>query len=358
MLNRQHGGDLWRYAGTKAGKIIDFSANINPLGPPKCLPGTIRKNIKMLIHYPEPQTKTLKESLAQHHCLSNQNIIVGNGSIELVYLIFRAFKAKLVLIPAPTFSEYEFAAKAEGTSCLFFKTQEKDNFKVDIAGFIKLIPKADLIFLCNPNNPTGTLILPQEILVILDTCKKHKKILVVDEAFADFLGSSDKSSLAALVSKNKHLMILRSLTKFFALPGLRLGYALGHKETIKKISQFKYPWNVNSLAQIAGVEILKDKSYAVKTKNFIKKEKLYLFNNLRAIEGIKVYPSEVNFILGKLTGSKILKAQDLSKKLLERGILIRNCDNFRGLSNRFFRVAVKKREENNRLLSNLKVLLQ
>ena len=355
-INRTHGGNARAYEenSSPGGKIIDFSANINPLGMPSKARKALIENLDTLIHYPEPESRHLRESLASFHRIDYNNLLLGNGSIELIYLIPRALKAKNVLLFTPTFSEYEFAVKSSGARPIFVKTIEREGFKLNNPKVMKLIPGVDLIFLCNPNNPTGSIALPGEILALLESCIKHRTILVLDEAFMDFVESGDEITMVTKAAKNKFLLVLRSLTKFFALPGLRLGYLVGPRDLISKISPLQYPWNVNSLAQAAGEEAIKDRDYIKKSKEYILGERRYLFANLKKTEGLKVYPPSSNFILCKLANGKIRKAKELSQGLIKRGIIIRHCHNFRGLNDRFFRVAVRKRDENARLISAIK----
>lgn len=359
-VNRIHGGNIRAYLEENSSleeKIIDFSANINPLGMPSKARKALIKNLDTLIHYPEPESKHLKESLASFHHIGYNNLLIGNGSIELIHLIPRALKAKNVLIVTPTFSEYEFAVKSNGARPIFVKAIEREDFKIDNLKVMKFIPEVDLVFLCNPNNPTGSCLPPGEILALLELCAKHKTILVLDEVFMDFVESGDEITMVSEATKNKSLLVLRSLTKFFALPGLRLGYLIGHGDLIGKISPFQYPWNVNSLAQVVGEGVIKDRGYIKKSKEYVLKEGRYLFANLKKIEGLKIYPPSSNFIFCKLGNGKIRRAKKLSERLIKRGIIIRRCHNFRGLNDRFFRVAVRERDENIKLISALKDIL-
>ncbi|MDO8662752.1 MAG: threonine-phosphate decarboxylase CobD [Candidatus Omnitrophota bacterium] len=356
MINKSHGGNIWQYPKSQQGKIIDFSVNTNPLGMDQKIRKSIIRHIGKINYYPDPESKDLKNRLAKLHRLSSHNFLLGNGSIELIHLIPRALKAKVVLIPVPTFSEYEFAAKANNAKCLCVKCEEKNNFKIEISFLTRHIPKASLIFLCNPNNPTGSLLGRPEILSLLEVCKKNNAILVIDEAFMDFVGSGDNVSMVGESAKTKNLLVLRSLTKIFVLPGIRIGYVSGHKDTIAKLSRYTYPWNVNTLAQIITREAINDKEYMARTQRIIPKERSYLYENLNKIRGVKVYPSVANFFLCKLEGVIIKNARDLSEKLMGEGILVRNCANFRGLNNRFFRIAVKNREANIKLISALQAI--
>ena len=356
-INRIHGGNIRVHLEGKTSQgeeIIDFSVNVNPLGMSSSARKTLKENIDILIHYPEPDSRQLKESLASFHGVGYDNLLIGNGSIELIHLIPRALKAKKVLIVAPSFSEYEFAVNSSGAKPIFVTAKEEEDFKLNSLAIMQFIPEVDVVFLGNPNNPTGSYLPPRAISALLEECAKHKTTLIVDEAFMDFVESGDKTTMAPEAARNKSLLVLRSLTKFFALPGLRLGYFAGHASLIDKIAPFQYPWNVNSLAQVVGEVVIKDRDYIKKSKEYIFKEREYLLTNLKKLEGLKVYPSHANFIFCKLESGKMRCAEKLSQELIKRGIIIRRCYNFRGLNDRFFRVAVRKREENVRLISALK----
>jgi len=357
MINKCHGGDIWQYPRSFRNNMIDFSVNINPLGISERAKNIIIRNLDKINYYPDSESKYLKDLLGRFHGLPGYNFLIGNGSIELIHLIPRALKPKVVLIPVPTFSEYEFVAKANNANCLFVKCSEKDNFKIDVSKLMRFIPQADLVFLCNPNNPTGSVLTSREILSLIKVCKDSKVTLVIDEAFIDFIFQRDKVTVISEAVKNKYLLVLRSLTKFFALPGLRIGYLVGHKDIIREISRYMYPWNVNTLAQIVAAKVIADKRYIRETRGVILEERAYLYENLNNIRGVKVFPSDANFFLCKLEDAVIKNAAKLSKKLIGEGILIRDCGNSRGLGNSFFRIAVKNRVENIKLISVLRAVL-
>lgn len=356
-IKREHGGNIHEFLKDNNGsrnEIIDFSANINPLGLSEEVKKNIIKNIDALVHYPEPYCDKLKKSLAQIHKIGKDNLLIGNGSIELIYLIPHALGIRKGLIITPSFSEYEFALRTKGVKPLFFKVFPDNNFNLDISKLEPFLKKTELIFLCNPNNPVGYLLSGQEIREFLKLCLKHKVIAIVDEAFMDFVQKARDHSLLCQAVKTKNLLVLRSMTKFFAFAGLRLGYVVGHKDLIRNISPFQYPWSVNSLAQTAAQTVVKDNVYIKKSVEYILREREYLFNNLESIRGIRLYRSCVNFIFCELTGNTVIDSKVLREKLIKRGIIIRDCGNFRGLNNKFFRVAVRRREENNRLIRAVK----
>lgn len=351
MINRIHGGNC------PEPNIIDFSVNINPLGPPKGLSDIIAKNAGLILHYPDPFSERLKRRLSAFHDIGSENIAIGNGSIELIYLVSRIFKIKKALIVTPTFSEYEYALRLNGSMPGFFNTHEQEHFVIDRAKITRSIPRAGILFLCNPNNPTGSLLHGDEMLHLVRLCKKRGTTLILDEAFIDFTEEARKKAVMSESVKNESLVILRSMTKFFAMPGLRLGYAIGHKRIMERIAEFQYPWNVNGLAQLVGERVLANKDYMHRTRAFIAKERQYMLEGLNNIKGLKVYPPSANFILCRLRAASVRNSKELIGRLLQDGIYIRDCGNFRGLDDTFFRIAVRKRSDNIRLITAFKKVL-
>jgi len=272
-----------------------------------------------------------------------------------------AYRPKTSLIPAPTFSEYERAAKSVKSKIQFLKLKEKDDFRLNLSHFSQ-IGKADILFLCNPNNPTGNLILEDYRAIERLSNKSNScaqgtgKLLVVDEAFMDFLPNEKNHTLIWRAIENRNMIVLRTFTKFFCLPGLRIGYLIAHKEIINKLNRHRPPWNTNTFAQIAAELILNDKEYIKNTYRAIKEEREFLSGELAKINGLRFYPSVTNFLLIKI-GDKDITSSVLVKKLIKRKILIRDCSNFRGLNNKFIRIAVRSHKENLKLIATLKEVL-
>ena len=352
MIDRIHGGNCSRR------DVIDFSVNTNPLGLPERLTDIISRNVDSILHYPDPSSERLKSKLSVLHGVAPKNLAIGNGSIELIYLVPRAFKIKQPLMITPTFSEYEFAVRSSGSRPVFFNACEKDNFKIDCGKLAKHLPRCDALFLCNPNNPTGTLLHSDEVLYLSRHVKKHRGLLILDEAFIEFTEQSKSAAVISEAVKNKSLVILRSMTKSFSIPGLRLGYVIGHKEMIEKIARLLYPWNVNGPAQLAGEKALADKDYMKRTRLFVANERRYMSERLSSIKGLKVYQSSANFILCKLRDAPIVSSLTLTRRLLREGVYIRDCGNFRGLGDKFFRVAVRKRDDSDRLIKSIGKIFQ
>ncbi len=347
-LTFEHGGNIYEVERRYRKEVIDFSANINPLGLPESIKKTIYKNFDKISHYPDPRARNITKKIAKYWEIDEKNILLGNGSIELIYLIMSTFKPKITLIPVPTFSEYECAARNIKSRIQFLRLREKDGFRLNLF----CANKSDIFFLCNPNNPTGNLILENQQTVE----KLAGKLFVVDEAFLDFLPNQKSYTLIWRAVKNRKIIVLRTFTKFFALPGLRMGYLIAHKDVINKLKQHLPPWNTNSLAQIAAELVLNDKEYADKTYKLIEKERRFLSGQLAKIEGLRPYPSVTNFLLIKIEKAD-LTSKSLRGLVLKKGILIRDCSNFRNLNDKYIRVAVRSHKENLQLVTALKTVL-
>lgn len=354
MQDNEHGGNIYRFMelmNCKIEQIIDFSASINPLGVPKTVIEKIRDNIKYLCHYPDPDIKYLAHELSRHLDIDPHNILCGNGSTELIYLIVRALKPEKVLIPIPTFSEYERACKTIGSKLNVqgLRLKREDNFDVSSDEFIQNMKGCKMAFLCNPNNPTGRLMKKEDVLKIADAARDLKCYLIVDEAFMDFV---PEESVVREVQNNPYLIVLRSMTKFYALAGIRIGYGVFHQNIIDTIKRQKEPWTVNTIAQIAGIAALRDKDYKKQTFKIIQKEKKVFEDSFRLLN-INYFPSSANFYLIRHE-----KAQEIIPSLKNKGIMVRDCSNFNGLDSTYMRIAVRSKKENIRLLEELTEICQ
>jgi threonine-phosphate decarboxylase len=364
----EHGGNIYQVAeelGLPLDRIIDFSASINPLGVSEKVIAEIKKELKCLHNYPDPDTKELREKVAQFYDIDPETILCSNGSTELIYLIPRVLKPERVLIPSPTFLEYERAVLSSQGSVArgqeledsgrevqikYLNLKEEDGFKIKVDEFIAEMKgdDSDIAFLCNPNNPTGCLLRKDDVLKIAKAAREVGCVLIIDEAFIDF---QPEDSVIRDAQDNPYLIVLRSMTKFYALTGLRIGYGVSHPDLIKKLKEFKEPWTVNSLAQKAAIAALEDENYRTKTLKVIETEKGFLEEDFKRL-GIRFFPSSANFYLLKINNAGVIVY-----KLKQRGILIRDCSNFKGLDGSFVRIAVKSRDENKTLINNLEDIL-
>lgn len=340
-----HGGNVYlvsRETGIPLSRILDFSASINPLGVPESAAAVIRESIGYLPHYPEPFADELSMHVGEHLGLDPGAILCGNGSTELIYLVVRALAPGKVLIPAPTFSEYEAACVMQrGTSCVRHVLSPENNFDIDVNAFIGSMAGCNMVFLCNPNNPTGRILKRDAVLAMADAADRNSCYFVVDEAFIDF---APENSVADEVAKRSHLIVLRSLTKFYALSGLRVGYGVFPAGLYESIKKYKEPWTVNTLAQKAGIAAIHDKDYHERTMTVIRDGKHFLEQGLKNLD-IRYIPSASNYYLLKLDN-----AHDLICALRKKGILVRDCAGFPGLDGSFVRIAVKSERENAALL--------
>ncbi|MEW6326045.1 MAG: threonine-phosphate decarboxylase CobD [Thermodesulfobacteriota bacterium] len=359
MTRPVHGGNIREVQdkyGLSKSAVLDFSASISPFGPPQGVKEVIKKSIDALPNYPDSDCLSLRQAIAGYWRIAPDNILVGNGSTELIHLIARVLTPKQALIPIPTFTEYEDAVRLAGGRCLFIKARPDKGFSWPMETILGRLDQGDLLFLCTPNSPTGYLMPEADIYNIIHACKKHKVVLVIDETFLDFVTGGEQCSFIKLAASASNIIVLRSFTKLYALPGLRLGYLVGGRTLVKKIGRMQPPWMVNTLAQAAGIEAIKDRSYAAQAVVRLNLEKEWLIAELSKTPGLLPYPSAANFILCRIATRKIDSAA-LTDEMAKKGILIRNCSTYQGLDKHFIRVAVRTREENARLISSLREVL-
>ncbi len=361
MTQRIHGGDvakIQKSLGFKKGELIDFSANINPLGPSSLVMEELKNSLEEIVNYPDPRCTELREAVADNYPVEDSSLIFGNGASELIFILMKVLNPSRVLIPAPTFIEYQYGAQSVNSQVTFLNLPHERSFSLPLEELLEELSRVDLVFLCNPNNPTGTLWKKEEIKNIIERAGAKGVWMVLDEAFMDFLEEEDKYSLLKEVKESpfQKLFVLRSMTKFFAIPGLRLGWGAGPGEIIKKMEMAKDPWNVNILAQAAGKKALEDKTYITKTRELIKKEKGFLYEELGKIEGLKPYWPGANYVFVELERN-FPDSGLLRERLSRNGILIRDCASYPNLNSRFFRTAVRCRRENNLLIKALKEVL-
>ncbi|WP_300393607.1 histidinol-phosphate transaminase [Fusobacterium sp.] len=351
-----HGGNIYKLQREGKKGIIDYSSNINPLGVPESLKKAIVDNFSLLEKYPDINYVELRENIGNYNKINSENIIVGNGATEVLFLYMKALKPKKVLIVSPTFAEYERALKNIECEIDFFELKEKENFVLDKDEFIKEAKKYNLVVICNPNNPTGNFISKEIIFEINEELEKSDTKIFIDESFIEFIKNWEEKTVAEFKSKN--IFILRALTKFFALPGIRLGYGICFdKNIIDEINSKREPWSVNTFADIAGKVILDDKEYIENTYKWIEEERKNFTFSLKEIEKsgkIKVYKTETNFILLKLN---TYKAEEFRNKMLEKNILVRDASNFKFLDETFVRLAIKDRERNEKVIKAIKEVL-
>ena len=352
-MTERHGGNIMKLAlaaGRSAGEILDFSANINPLGPPEWLRPLISSSVSSLVHYPDPDCTDLIRAFAECFGVSADEILMGNGETELLYLLPRVLGKRRAVVPVPAYADYGAAAESAGMSVERISLREERAFIPDIPEIESALRGDEAVFLGRPNNPTGHF-LPADALREL-AGRYPLTLFVIDEAFADFV--TEESLLAA--KRPGNLIVLRSLTKFYAIPGLRLGGIVAGREIIRRLRAITPPWSVNTLAQAVGAAALRDAEYAKETRRFVHERREELTGELETIMGLTVYPGTANFLLVRIDRDGA-SAVELACRLLKDGIAVRVCDNFTGLDGRFFRVAVRTAEENGRLCRSLRKAL-
>ena len=350
-----HGGDLEKAAvrfGLSPQEMIDFSSNINFLGISPKVKEAIIDALDNIDFYPEIDSATLVKTLGSFYNITPQEILCGNGASELIYILIQALKPSCILIPSPTFAEYEGGARGALVETEFVFLEEEKNFYPVPDLVIARLPQKGILFLCNPNNPTGTIARKESLSQIIEAANEKNTMVVIDESFMDFVIGENKWSFLQDQNIPRNLLILRSLTKFFAIPGLRLGFLRAHPQIREKIAVSLPPWNVNILAQKGGQALFTDITYLSKSRQAIQKEKEYLFAEIKKIAGLKPFPAAANFLLIKVENGYY--NSELQNILGKKGVYIRDCSTFRGLTSRFFRIAVKSRQENEILLALLR----
>lgn len=350
LMHAPHGGNLTAVAeatGLERQEFLDFSVNINPLGPPNCVRDICSQSMDFLMEYPDPQYGELKKAFADTVGVSKDWIMVGNGSTELIYLLPHLLESgKEVLIVTPCFSEYERAFQQAGISVRHFNLDPANGFSLPIEKFLfhlNQYPDLGGIVIGHPNNPTGTLLDEESFKTLSKFCARQGIFLFIDETFIDF-AAPDKS-LLKYSAANKYLILIRSMTKFYSLPGLRLGYGIMHPDRVRTLKAHQPPWSVNGLAQAIGSALTQDKTFSEQSRNYIQQENDFLYENLKEITAIEVFASNANFILFRLLGENETQAKHFFETLLFQGIVLRNCGNFNGLDQYFFRLAVRNRRK-------------
>lgn len=335
MMKNEHGGDIFERE-----IVYDFSANLNPLGMPESMKNALQKSISEWEKYPDPFCRSLVKKLSERENFPPENIVCGNGAADLIFRIVQTVKPQKAVVCAPSFSEYSKALIQNECEILHYFLSEKSGFALDEKILEMLDESVQMLILCTPNNPTGRTIDSELLRRICEKCEANDIVFLCDECFIDFT----ENAAHAEQFMNPNVVVLKAFTKIYAMAGLRLGYALfGDAELAEKVRRNGQFWSVSAPAQTAGEAALDEKNYLEKTLELAKKEREFLTENLRNF-GFKVYPSEANFILFY---TKI----SLDEMLLSEKILIRNCANFDGLEQGYFRIAVRPHEENSALVS-------
>lgn len=354
MKDLGHGANVDNMAkqfGKDEKDIIDFSSNVNPhiisnLGK------YVLEGLEKSRSYPDINYTNLRNNISDYINVDSKLIIPGNGATEIIYLLMKSIKKRIAILN-PTFSEYGRGAKLNNLEVIDFHLKEENNFSIDLDEIQNNMDRFDSLFVCNPNNPNGKV---KNLNELLDLMIENDKLLIVDETFMEFVGEEEKYSLIGRINQTENLFILKAVTKFFGMPGLRLGYGVtSNKQIIKNIYEYKEPWTINSFAENLSNYLFKDKDYISSSKEYYVNERKFMLQELRNIPKLKVYDTDTNFVLMKLEDGE---SNSLKLELFEKyNILIRDASNFIGLDKGYFRVAIKGHEDNKALIEALKKTL-
>ena len=375
-MSNIHGGNIFQFAHEQQiepYEVIDFSANINPLGPSQRGLSALEAQLRYISHYPDATNDDVLNAIADTYGMNKDQIAVGNGAAELLYAICRLPGYTGAFVPAPGFSEYKEALEASRIPVrdIYYRPREDDNGKpyfevpyLALETFAAELKGQDgriIVFLGNPNNPDGTLLDKNHIRTVASMLKDANSLLVIDESFIDFVGNDalqdNEHSMRSLVNEFDNIIVVHSFTKFYAVPGLRIGAAFSNPKIIDQLNKFIPTWSVNTLAQAYTESALNDVEYVKRTKQVLSEEQNYMYNALDAISGITVYQPSANFILFHIEQEGVT-ADSINEALKKYNMIVRNCESYRGLNNQWIRVAIKDHDNNVRLIEKLTDILK
>lgn len=343
-----HGGDIYGYAEVHDGALpLDLSANINPLGIPESVRQAMHQAVDDCMSYPDPLCRALRHAIGEADNVSPDFLFCGNGAAEVLFRLSAALRPRTALLTAPTFAEYEQSLRNCNCKIIFHLLKEEEAFAVTPRILQEITEQLDIVYLCNPNNPTGRTVEPTLLRQIVRRCAECGTYLVVDECFYDFLTDADVHTLKSLLAEYPSLILLRAFTKMYAVPGVRLGYCMcANPAVMEMLYDAGQPWNVSVIAQACGIAAAGLAEFAQETAHIIAQERTFMLRELR-VRGLKVFEGQANFLLWKTADTK------LHDKLAHEGILIRNCANYHGLAPGFYRTAIRSRSDNLRFLKAL-----
>lgn len=352
-----HGSDLEKieaYYHIPKEEIVGFGANVNPLGLSEHVRQEISEHLDVITTYPDREYRALRRTIGAYCHVSQSHIVVGNGSTELISMLIQNRRPKKALLLGPTYSEYEREISLCGGKMEYYNLSAEQNFKLDLEKFCAcLTPSVELLILCNPNNPTSSALTTDELEIILKTCQKSDIFVMIDETYVEFAPSVEAVTAMPLAEHYENLMILRGVSKFFAAPGLRLGYGVTSNEAfLSVIRTHQNPWSLNSIGAFAGEIMLKDKEYIEATRQLICTERTRMYESLKKIKGFQVFEPSANFLLVRVTKTG-LTSFDIFDRLIRQKMMIRDCSSFQSLGETFFRFCIMMPEDNTRLLHAL-----
>ena len=338
-----HGGDWFGYRQRYDHAGLDFSANVSPLGLSEGVAKASADSLSNADRYPDPLCRELREALAEHEAVPAEHILCGNGAADLSFRFALALCPRRGLLCAPTFAEYRTALETAECEVDTFYLLEQTDFQLPEAFLEHITPETDVVFLCQPNNPTGRLVEPELMRRVLRRCRELGTFLAVDECFLDFLPNVDRLSMKSALGESDHLIIFKAFTKLYAMAGLRLGYCMSRNTALlEQMQRVGQPWSASSVAQAAGVAALKESDYVARVRALVAQQRPIVRQGLERL-GLRVVPGEANFLLFRAS-------EDLGERLEKRGVILRNCANFPGLGAGWYRTAIRTAEENRLLL--------
>lgn len=354
MKNSTHGGNIYKKAkelGISEHQILDYSANISPLGIPSHIKKAMVDAVEGTINYPDPDCTALREAIGRQDGVEPDCVTCGNGGADLLYRLAFGLKPKKVLLPVPAFVEYEEAMTAAGARMVYETMDEDFHIREDMTE--RITEDTDLVILCNPNNPTGLLTPRRQVLAVLERAKEMHCRVLVDECFLEICREEEQYTVKSYLKEYPNLMILKSFTKLYAIPGVRLGYLLcADREVIAQVNRTGQAWSVSHIAQCAGVAALSHPEYKAAVIDAVEKECIYMKKEMANLP-LTLYDGRANYLFFRTPGMT-----DLDRRLESRGIMIRNCSNYVNLGNDYWRIAVKTHEENVILLWELRQALR
>ena len=353
-----HGSDLEKieeYYHIPKEEIIQFGANVNPLGLSDTVKSELAAHLDIISSYPDRNYTDLKKAISSYCNVDSENVVVGNGSTELISLLISQRAAKKALVLGPTYSEYERELSLTGGRLAYFDLKESDDFVLNVPKLLDTLGQDfDLFIMCNPNNPTSSSISQGEIRNILEYCHQKNIFVMIDETYVEFAPDIDAITAVPLTLQYDNLMVIRGVSKFFAAPGLRFGYGItSNRDFLSMLLVHQNPWSLNSIGAFAGELMLKDTEYIEKTWNLIDSERSKIYNELNTLDTIKVYPPSANFILVKILKEGVTSF-DVFEAAIKEKMMIRDCSSFKSLTGEYIRFCIMNPEDNKRLLKILK----
>lgn len=355
-----HGSDIEKiceYYHLKKDDIINFGANVNPLGLSPYAKKELSKNLDLLSSYPDREYTSLRNTISEYCGIPADFILPGNGSSELIALLIQERAPKHTLILGPTYSEYSRELAFSGSTQEYYHLQESSAFALDIGDLCRTLEKGyDFLILCNPNNPTSSAILQEDMKKLLSFCQEKNIFVMIDETYVEFAPDIAAVTSVPLTQEFDNLMVLRGVSKFFAAPGMRLGYGIsGNRKFLSQMKEKQIPWSLNSLGAFTGELLLKDKDYIQKTRDLILSERKKLYQELKELPAFKVYPAYANFLLLQIVQPDLTSFQ-VFEACIRQGLMIRDCSSFQCLEGEFVRFCIMLPEHNQKLINVLKGL--